>query len=437
MSIPSPLAHIDSPVGGATVGTSISFRGKDLLTDLDGWPLMRLRAFSITGKDVGPIWSRILEVACLCLEDTDQAKSAEEQTRRLNSTGGSVTQTITAVLALTNSSSAYTSFLLNTRQVLMDDSRPWGKSAQPYQGMHPLLHSFTENALVPGKYLQRAIAVMPAFSDNTEILVTGILLDLQFSENAFLQFFSFQNLLSITKAIFPSTPGRVPLSVTQYSSWMEAWATIAGGRAFTENEIKLLEHIQVCTSYPDMRIWNNRVGTVTVGARNPEIHGICAFMAVAEAQVYGVQVVAECSSMLANAVRACIMDHEPLEIFTARWTRRYGRIAGYGRPLHANDERNEPTFKAMERLGVVKGTHLSMALAIADVLKKKERPVLMNAGAVFTAILMDLGFSQEAIQVFITILFISGLYPCQELAMIRAPSFFTAIRCDELEGLPT
>lgn len=71
------------------------------------------------------------------------------------------------------------------------------------------------------------------------------------------------------------------------SEWLELYLFGITGRHFTPQETKLLQGIWVITSYPDARIWNNRVAGLAGSTRSTPILGLAAALAVTEALVYG------------------------------------------------------------------------------------------------------------------------------------------------------
>src|SRR3569832_630652 len=60
------------------------------------------------------------------------------------------------------------------------------------------------------------------------------------------------------------------------------------GRIFTAAQGKLLEGMWVlCTSYPDQRLWNIRIGSLAGTSRTIFNLGFCSAIAVAVASIYG------------------------------------------------------------------------------------------------------------------------------------------------------
>ena len=69
--------------------------------------------------------------------------------------------------------------------------------------------------------------------------------------------------------------------------WLELYLFGITGRRFTAPQMKVLNAIWSYTSYPEARIWNNRVAALAGTARSTGNLGIAAALAVSEAQIYG------------------------------------------------------------------------------------------------------------------------------------------------------
>ena len=70
--------------------------------------------------------------------------------------------------------------------------------------------------------------------------------------------------------------------------WMGLLLYGITGRIPDDKQIRLFEGIwTLCTSYPDPRIWNNRVAALAGTVRSTAALGISAATAVSEASLYG------------------------------------------------------------------------------------------------------------------------------------------------------
>src|SRR3569832_585409 len=71
-------------------------------------------------------------------------------------------------------------------------------------------------------------------------------------------------------------------------SWMLIYLYVFPVRIFSEAQGKLVEVMWLfCTSYPDPRLWNNRIGSLAGTTHTTSNLGISAAIAVSEASIYG------------------------------------------------------------------------------------------------------------------------------------------------------
>lgn len=71
-------------------------------------------------------------------------------------------------------------------------------------------------------------------------------------------------------------------------SWMALLFYGMTGRIFNEKQMRLFEGIwTLCTSYPEPRIWNNRIAALAGTTRSTATLAISAATAVSEATIYG------------------------------------------------------------------------------------------------------------------------------------------------------
>src|SRR5262245_11533061 len=71
------------------------------------------------------------------------------------------------------------------------------------------------------------------------------------------------------------------------AGWLDLYLFGVTGRRFSTPKLRLLEAMWTHTSYPDARIWNNRVAALAGTTRSTGNLGIAAALAVSEAKIYG------------------------------------------------------------------------------------------------------------------------------------------------------
>ena len=193
--------------------------------------------------------------------------------------------------------------------------------------------------------------------------------------------------------------------------WIELYVFGVTGRRFTADQVRLLHAIWVCTSYPDARIWNNRVAALAGSSRSTATLGISAALAVSEATIYGRGIDIRAIEFITSA-RTALENGAELGDCVKKELKRYRSIAGYGRPLASNDERIAPIMNLAHSLGLDIGPHVELAFAVNDYLLAGRWRLCMNYGALSAAICADLGFSTREYYLFGFPAFLAGIPPC-------------------------
>ena len=193
--------------------------------------------------------------------------------------------------------------------------------------------------------------------------------------------------------------------------WLELYVFGITGRRFTPQEIKLLHGIWALTSYPDTRLWNNRVGALAGNARSSAVLGLSAAIAVTEAGIYGGGPGIRAIHFFLRAGNA-VQSGEDIREFVrielaARW------IYGYGRPINSTDERLPALIALVEAQGLDTGCHYKLAFAVEEILLAESKPFLkMNYAALTAALAADLGFTPRQYQLFNILKTLAGIPPC-------------------------
>ncbi len=192
--------------------------------------------------------------------------------------------------------------------------------------------------------------------------------------------------------------------------WVELYIFGITGRRFSEAQVRLLHAIWVYTSYPDARLWNNRVAALAASARSSSNLGMAAAIAVSEATVYGGRAGLQSMQFLMRA-RAALDSGVELSAFVqielmAR------RIYGYGRPINSTDERIPWMMALAKELGVDQGRHLTLAFDVEKILLPRYPKLRMNYAALHAALIADLGLSLREYQLLRVPTFMAGMVPC-------------------------
>ena len=215
----------------------------------------------------------------------------------------------------------------------------------------------------------------------------------------------------------------------QGMDWLELYAFGITGRRFGAEELRLMHALWVHTSYPDARIWNNRVAALAGSSRSNGNLGLAAALAVSAAHIYGRGNEVQAVAFFQRARRS--LDHgATLDDCLEEEMRLHGRIAGYGRPLIEGDERIAPTMALADSLGLGRGPHVQLAFEIDRHFASRGKPLRMNYGALVSAFGADLGFTPEQFTLFMFPSFLAGMPPVYLDARSQPEGTLLPLPCD-------
>ena len=207
--------------------------------------------------------------------------------------------------------------------------------------------------------------------------------------------------------------------------WVELYLFGITGRRFTPAQTELLHGILVYTSYPDARIWNNRVAALAGSARSTPALAISAALAVSEAGIYGGQPGVRAIDYFLRTKTALDNGAALADVVAGA-----GRIYGYGRPTpELGDERLPWLLELAQRLGLGDGAHLQIALHTEKLLVAKNARLRMNYAAMTAALCADMGFSIAEFHMFRVPLFLAGMPPGYIEALERPEGSLFPIAC--------
>lgn len=216
-------------------------------------------------------------------------------------------------------------------------------------------------------------------------------------------------------------------------TWPELYVFGITGRRFSAGSLELLDAMWTFTSYPDVRLWNNRVAGLSGSARSTGSLGLSAAMAVSEAAIYGNGIIArgmafflrtqarlESGGELAGCIREELAAHRS--------------VAGFGRPLVNRDERIQPILDVAERHGLADGPHLRLAFAVEEwLLAEGHERMRINYAGVVCALGADMGFTAQEFYLFSAPCFLAGMPPCYIEAREQPEGSLYALPCSLIE----
>jgi hypothetical protein len=213
--------------------------------------------------------------------------------------------------------------------------------------------------------------------------------------------------------------------------WMEYLLYAATGKE-SPKMARLIEAIWViCTSFPDPRIWNNRVAALAGTARSTGVLASAGALAVTEATVYGLKPIKGASDFLFRADQR-LAEGENLEQIVKAELKQYRSVYGYGRPIADADERVKPMMKFAHSIGCGNGKFVKLAFEVGEYLSNTRLKYKINIAAVCAALLADEGISPVELYNLATLSFTAGAMPCFIDACNQQEGVFFPLRTSRL-----
>lgn len=213
-------------------------------------------------------------------------------------------------------------------------------------------------------------------------------------------------------------------------SWMDLLMYGITGRRFSPAQLELFQGLwKISASYPEPRIWNNRVAALGGSARTSAGLALGAAIATSDATLYAQRPNVQVVDFLYRAKAHCSTG-QVLSDFVIEELRSQRRIPGYGRPLRSVDERLAPTERLARRLGLWNGPYTSLAFEVAETLKPYRMG--MNIAALAGGLCADQGLSAAEFYRFTLLAFSAGLIHCEFDATHHPEGALFPLRCDRL-----
>jgi citrate synthase len=221
------------------------------------------------------------------------------------------------------------------------------------------------------------------------------------------------------------------------ASWWEVFAFGVTGHRFNRAEINLLNAMWVMTSYPDPRLWNNRVAALAGTTRSTGTLGIAAAIAVSDASLYGGRPIIRANDFLERA-HTLDKDGGDLTQFIISELRQHRRIGGFGRPIVQEDERIKHIMDLADEAGLADGPRTRLVFKIEELLNKRRYRLKLNYAGLTAALCADMGFNPRQYYLVSSLCFVAGMPPCYIDALDHPEGTFFPLRCDRVkyEGVP-
>ncbi len=206
--------------------------------------------------------------------------------------------------------------------------------------------------------------------------------------------------------------------------WMDYMVFAVTGRE-SKHLARLIEAIWVIsTSYPDPRLWNNRVAALGGTTRTTGALAVTAASAVSEATTYGLKTSKGAIDLLYRFKDKIDSGHHLEELINLEL--KQNRVVwGYGRPLASGDERIVPLMCLARSLGCGNGPFVKLAFQIGEYLSRSRYKYQINISAVAAGLLADEGLSTNEFYYVAALSFVGGIFPCYvDAATHKEGTFF-------------
>lgn len=214
------------------------------------------------------------------------------------------------------------------------------------------------------------------------------------------------------------------------SLWFEVYLKACISKPLTKEQIKLLNALWTNTSYPDVRLWNNRVAGLSGSSKSTPELGLTAALSVSDATIYGGNPGVKAISFLLKADKDIQAGVSLQEV--VKQEIKHSKIYGYGRPINSIDERLDWITKIAQDLGLASGKFVALAKNVEKILLQKSQALKMNYSALSAALCADMGFNAREYQKFRLPLLLAGMTPCYIEASNHKSNTLFALDCEDV-----
>ena len=218
-------------------------------------------------------------------------------------------------------------------------------------------------------------------------------------------------------------------------SYMQVIILNATGKLANKNLADWFEAIHICLSWPDSRIWCNRIGALGGSSGASTVASACAGVMAADSKSYGIRPIIDGVNFITRANKS--VNGEPklsIEEFVKNEIRKKGgkpHLMGFARPVVKGDERIIVLENYSKRLGYKKGKHLKIAYAIETILDR-DFGESMNLNGYVAAFLSDQGYSSIDIYRIFSGVLSSGVVACAVDSADRSRGSFAPIKTEDI-----
>jgi len=190
----------------------------------------------------------------------------------------------------------------------------------------------------------------------------------------------------------------------------------------------------ICLSWPDPRIWCNKIGVYSALNRSSIIAAIAAGGLAGDSRMYGAGTVRAVGQFLDLAYEQIIKNMEPITSFFENFAYEQGKLKapGFARPLAKGDERIPAMCRLTRKLGYEIGAYMQMVIDMEAYLIKHEGEG-MNLAGYYVAFMMDQGYTIEEIEGIAAFCVVGGVYASYFEYINQSPNAFLPLQVEDID----
>ncbi len=218
-------------------------------------------------------------------------------------------------------------------------------------------------------------------------------------------------------------------------SYMQVVVLNATGKMPSRQLADWLEAIHICLSWPDPRIWCNRIGALGGSVKASPISSVCSGTMGADSNAYGIRPLVEGVGFIVRALTEISQRNISVENYIDEQVDRRGGkpfFMGYARPLAKGDERIGAMERVTENLGFSAGPHLNLAYKIEKALSQRFDET-MNINGYGSAFMADQGISPVEIYRVCSVLVASGVAASYVDNVDEEAGLFSPLRISDIK----
>lgn len=217
------------------------------------------------------------------------------------------------------------------------------------------------------------------------------------------------------------------------TTYMQVVILNATGRLPSRKLADWIEAVHICLSWPDPRIWCNRIGALAGSSRTSCVAASTLGVLAAESSSYGIKPLVRGVEFIQHALQQ-ILSGIIIPEFIKEEVKKHGGkpyLMGYVRPIAKGDERIPAMERVTKDLGFEIGPHLTLAYEIEKELNDKYEET-MNVNGYVSAFLSDQGYNEKEIYKIFSCLVVSGVTACFSDAEDRIEGGFSPLKTTDI-----